>query len=47
MICKIYGIVDIAAAVIVYFSDLPIPTVIKGIIAFILIFKGIPSLFAN
>ena len=43
-ICKIYGIVDLTAALIIYFSDLPIPVAIKLVLAFIMIFKGVPSL---
>jgi len=45
MICKIYGIVDIISALIIFFTA-PLPGIIKIIIAFILVFKGIPSLFA-
>lgn len=46
MICKIYGVVDISLALILFFAiDLHI--IIKFILGFILFFKGIPSLFAN
>ena len=44
MICKIYGVVDISAALIIYFAT-PLPDVLKLILAGILVFKGIPSLF--
>jgi len=45
MICKIYGIIDIVSALIIFFAT-PLPGIIKLIIAFILCFKGVPSLFA-
>lgn len=46
MICKIYGIIDIAAALIIFFG-LDVPETIKIIILFVMLFKGIPSLFAH
>ena len=46
MICKFYGVVDITAALIIFFADLPIPDIIKIFLALVLVFKGIPSLLA-
>ena len=46
MICKIYGIVDIAAGLIIFFA-LDVPDIIKIIILLVMLFKGIPSLFAR
>ena len=45
LICKIYGVVDIISAILIYFHA-PLPDILKIIIAFILVFKGVPSLFA-
>jgi hypothetical protein len=44
-ICKLYGIVDIATALILFFYHIPLPDIIKIPIILILLFKGIPSLF--
>jgi hypothetical protein len=44
MLCKIYGIVDIASGLIIYFGT-ELPVAIKLIILIIMLFKGIPSLF--
>jgi hypothetical protein len=46
MICKIYGIIDITAALIIFFG-LNIPDILKTIILLVMLFKGIPSLFAH
>lgn len=46
MICKVYGIIDITAALLLFFA-VDIHIIIKFIIGFILFFKAVPSLFAN
>ena len=46
MICKVYGVVDLIAAVILIFAELPVPNFIAWILAAIFIIKGVPSLFA-
>jgi len=46
MICKIYGIIDISAGLIIFFG-LDVPEIIKLIILSVMLFKGIPSLFAR
>ncbi len=43
MLVKIYGVVDLIAAGIIFFSD--INDILKIILVVILVFKGIPSLF--
>ncbi|HLD48972.1 MAG TPA: hypothetical protein VJB11_01275 [archaeon] len=45
LICKVYGIVDILAGLIIFFAT-PLPDIIKLIFLIIFLFKGIPSLFA-
>ena len=45
LICKIYGIIDISAGLIIYFGT-SLPDIIKIIFLIIFLFKGIPSLFA-
>ena len=45
VICKVYGVIDIIAGLIIFFADLPLPDFIKLIILLIMLFKGIPSLF--
>ncbi len=46
MICKVYGVVDLIAAVLLIFADLPVPDFVAWILAAIFIIKGVPSLFA-
>lgn len=47
MICKIYGITDLIAALVIFFSLYSIPSFIKTVIIIIMLVKGIPSLFAD
>lgn len=45
IICKIYGVVDLISALLIYYYA-PLPDIIKSILILILVVKGIPSLFA-
>ena len=45
LICKFYGVIDLTAAVLVWWF-VPIPDIIKLLIVLVLVIKGIPSLFA-
>lgn len=44
MICKLYGIVDLLAAIVIFFGLYDIPFIIKVIMIIILLVKGLPSL---
>ncbi len=45
MIVKIYGITDLLVAAILALMDIPIIGKLKWVLVFILVIKGIPSLF--
>ncbi len=45
-ICKVYGVIDLLAALLLIIGDVPIPDFIVWIIAAIFVIKGVPSLFA-
>jgi uncharacterized membrane protein len=45
MLVKIYGIADLLAAALIALLDIPIIGKLKWILVFILVIKGIPSLF--
>lgn len=46
MIVKVYGIVDLLAAAIIYLSDFGILNKLKILIIAVLLIKGIPSMLA-
>ncbi|MFH0832215.1 MAG: hypothetical protein V1900_00635 [Candidatus Aenigmatarchaeota archaeon] len=46
MIRQIYGFIDLSAAVIIFFG-LQLPTIIKLIIALVMVIKGAPSLIGD
>ncbi|MFH1420824.1 MAG: hypothetical protein ABIG30_02545 [Candidatus Aenigmatarchaeota archaeon] len=45
IICKVYGIVDLLAALLLFVGNVPVPDIVKYIIIIIFIVKGVPSLF--
>ena len=47
MICKIYGIVDLLAAVIIFFGLYGIPDIVKLGIIIIMLIKGVPSIMGD
>lgn len=45
VVCKFLGLIDVIAALIIAFMDVPIIGPVKWLIVLILLVKGVPSLF--
>ena len=45
-ICKVYGVIDLLAALLLLIGDVPVPDFIIWIFVAIFVIKGVPSLFA-
>lgn len=45
VICKVYGVVDLLAALLLMIGSVPIPDIFKYVMVAIFVIKGVPSLF--